>query len=280
MQSVGTKVLPRLLSRFRDERPGIALVPLETFDHAELARAVETGRFDLSFAPMPVRRGPVRGPPDPRRPVRPARPLGLPAGGQHVGDAAPGRPAAADRLRRPGPAGRAGAAPAADRARAGHRLPVQRQPDRAGLRRRRPGLRPDAAAHRGRGRPGGRRRPHRDRAAGPPARRHLARRPPAAAVGAPLHRAGRRGLRRPQPWLDADAEGRQGPRSAARPTRRSQYDGVDRPVWTPPEWTGRRAVRHDTDRSTSRSSAPDPQEWTGRVPGAATLAGPLRSDVP
>jgi DNA-binding transcriptional LysR family regulator len=58
MQSVGTKVLPRLLSRFRDERPGIALVPLETFDHAELARAVETGRFDLSFAPMPVVEGP------------------------------------------------------------------------------------------------------------------------------------------------------------------------------------------------------------------------------
>jgi DNA-binding transcriptional LysR family regulator len=58
MQSVGTKVLPRLLSRFRDERPGITLVPLETFDHAELARAVEAGRFDLSFAPLPLPDGP------------------------------------------------------------------------------------------------------------------------------------------------------------------------------------------------------------------------------
>ena len=58
MQSVGTKVLPRVLSRFRDERPGITLVPLETFEHAELAAAVESGRFDLSFVPLPVPDGP------------------------------------------------------------------------------------------------------------------------------------------------------------------------------------------------------------------------------
>ena len=58
MQSVGTKVLPRVLSRFRDERPGITLVPLETFEHAELADAVESGRFDLSFVPLPVLDGP------------------------------------------------------------------------------------------------------------------------------------------------------------------------------------------------------------------------------
>lgn len=58
MQSVGTKVLPWLLRRFREERPEVTLSPQETFDHAELVSAVESGRFDLSFAPLPVREGP------------------------------------------------------------------------------------------------------------------------------------------------------------------------------------------------------------------------------
>jgi DNA-binding transcriptional LysR family regulator len=58
MQSVGTKVLPQLLRRFREQRPGVTLSPQETFDHAELVDAVESGRFDLSFAPLPVRDGP------------------------------------------------------------------------------------------------------------------------------------------------------------------------------------------------------------------------------
>jgi len=58
MQSVGTKVLPWLLKRFREARPGVTLSPHETFDHAELVDAVESGRFDLSFAPLPVRDGP------------------------------------------------------------------------------------------------------------------------------------------------------------------------------------------------------------------------------
>ena len=58
MQSVGTKVLPWLLRRFRAERPGVTLSPQETFEHAELVSAVEDGRFDLSFAPLPVRDGP------------------------------------------------------------------------------------------------------------------------------------------------------------------------------------------------------------------------------
>lgn len=58
MQSVGTKVLPWLLRRFRAERPDVTLSPQETFEHAELVSAVESGRFDLSFAPLPVRDGP------------------------------------------------------------------------------------------------------------------------------------------------------------------------------------------------------------------------------
>lgn len=58
MQSIGTKVLPRLLRRYREERPGIELLPQETWDHPELAAAVEDGRFDLSFAQLPIPEGP------------------------------------------------------------------------------------------------------------------------------------------------------------------------------------------------------------------------------
>jgi DNA-binding transcriptional LysR family regulator len=58
LQSVGTKVLPRLLRRSREELPGIDLLPLEPADHHELAAGVEAGRFDLSFTPLPVAEGP------------------------------------------------------------------------------------------------------------------------------------------------------------------------------------------------------------------------------
>ncbi len=58
MQSIGTKVLPRLLRRYRQEHPGIELLPQETWDMAELASAVEDGRFDLSFAQLPLPEGP------------------------------------------------------------------------------------------------------------------------------------------------------------------------------------------------------------------------------
>ncbi|MGH8894204.1 MAG: LysR family transcriptional regulator substrate-binding protein, partial [Actinomycetes bacterium] len=58
MQSVGTKVLPQLLRRFREESPGIALEAEETVSYDELTRGVESGRFDLSFSPLPVTEGP------------------------------------------------------------------------------------------------------------------------------------------------------------------------------------------------------------------------------
>jgi len=58
MQSIGTKVLPRLLRRYREERPDIELLPQETWTLAELAEAVEDGRFDLSFAQLPLPEGP------------------------------------------------------------------------------------------------------------------------------------------------------------------------------------------------------------------------------
>lgn len=58
LQSVGTKVLPRLLRRFREELPGIDLLPMEIQELADLPAGVESGRFDLSFVPLPVPEGP------------------------------------------------------------------------------------------------------------------------------------------------------------------------------------------------------------------------------
>lgn len=58
MQSVGTKVLPGLLRRFQQEWPGVALDAEEAWTYAELSQGVESGRFDLSFAPLPVAEGP------------------------------------------------------------------------------------------------------------------------------------------------------------------------------------------------------------------------------
>lgn len=58
LQSVGTKVLPRLLRQFREEQPSIELVPIEIQDMAELPAGVESGEFDLSFVPLPLPEGP------------------------------------------------------------------------------------------------------------------------------------------------------------------------------------------------------------------------------
>jgi DNA-binding transcriptional LysR family regulator len=58
MQSVGTKVLPLLVRRFREEWPGVELAAQEAIAYADLAAGVESGRFDLSFAPLPVLEGP------------------------------------------------------------------------------------------------------------------------------------------------------------------------------------------------------------------------------
>ena len=58
LQSVGTKVLPRVLRRFREELPGIDLVAMEIQALHELPDGIESGRFDLSFIPLPVPDGP------------------------------------------------------------------------------------------------------------------------------------------------------------------------------------------------------------------------------
>jgi DNA-binding transcriptional LysR family regulator len=58
LQSVGTKVLPRLLRRFRTDQPGIELVATEIQDMAALPAGVESGELDLSFVPLPLPEGP------------------------------------------------------------------------------------------------------------------------------------------------------------------------------------------------------------------------------
>ena len=49
LPSVGTKVLPRLLSTFRADWPGIQIVLRESRDCADLIRAVESGDIDVTF---------------------------------------------------------------------------------------------------------------------------------------------------------------------------------------------------------------------------------------
>lgn len=49
IQSVGTKVLPRLLSRFASERPGVEIVLHEAHDPAELLAMVEAQELDVTF---------------------------------------------------------------------------------------------------------------------------------------------------------------------------------------------------------------------------------------
>lgn len=49
VQSVGTQVLPALLSQFRDRRPGVEVVLRESHDVLVLMRAVAEGELDVTF---------------------------------------------------------------------------------------------------------------------------------------------------------------------------------------------------------------------------------------
>ena len=49
LPSVGTKILPGLLGRFRAEWPGVQIVLRESRESADLIQAVETGDIDLTF---------------------------------------------------------------------------------------------------------------------------------------------------------------------------------------------------------------------------------------
>ncbi|MGH9116909.1 MAG: LysR family transcriptional regulator [Acidimicrobiales bacterium] len=54
MQSVGTKILPRLLRGFRTDWPGIEVTLYEAYDCDDLLRKVEAGELDLSFIELEV----------------------------------------------------------------------------------------------------------------------------------------------------------------------------------------------------------------------------------
>jgi DNA-binding transcriptional LysR family regulator len=52
VQSVGTRVLPQLLSRFHELRPGVAVVLRESHDVHELLDAVANGDLDITFSEL------------------------------------------------------------------------------------------------------------------------------------------------------------------------------------------------------------------------------------
>ena len=58
LQSVGARILPALLRRFREDYPRVEVRVHEEADEAELLRRVERGELDLTFAELPLPEGP------------------------------------------------------------------------------------------------------------------------------------------------------------------------------------------------------------------------------
>jgi DNA-binding transcriptional LysR family regulator len=57
-QSVGAKIIPRLLRRFSESHPQVEVVLRESQDESELLELIERGDLDLSFWTLPVASGP------------------------------------------------------------------------------------------------------------------------------------------------------------------------------------------------------------------------------
>lgn len=57
-QSVGVRILPRLIKQFALERPNVRVELIEAEDDAQLLRAVEDGSLDLTFMVFPMMDGP------------------------------------------------------------------------------------------------------------------------------------------------------------------------------------------------------------------------------
>ncbi|CAN5714921.1 hydrogen peroxide-inducible genes activator [soil metagenome] len=57
-QSVGARVLPTLLRRFTETRPGVEIVLRESVNEEELLEMVERGELDVTFWTLPVDTGP------------------------------------------------------------------------------------------------------------------------------------------------------------------------------------------------------------------------------
>jgi DNA-binding transcriptional LysR family regulator len=53
VQSVGTRVLPRVLATFHERRPGVDIVLRESYDVYELLDAVADGELDITFTEVP-----------------------------------------------------------------------------------------------------------------------------------------------------------------------------------------------------------------------------------
>jgi DNA-binding transcriptional LysR family regulator len=58
LQSVGARILPALLRRFREDYPRVDVQVHEEADVADLLRLVERGELDLTFAELPLPEGP------------------------------------------------------------------------------------------------------------------------------------------------------------------------------------------------------------------------------
>jgi len=57
-QSVGAKIIPRLLRRFSESHPQVEVVLRESQDESELLEMIERGDLDLTFWTLPVAAGP------------------------------------------------------------------------------------------------------------------------------------------------------------------------------------------------------------------------------
>ena len=57
-QSVGAKIIPRLLRRFSENHPQVEVVLRESQDEGELLEMIERGELDLTFWTLPVAAGP------------------------------------------------------------------------------------------------------------------------------------------------------------------------------------------------------------------------------
>jgi molybdate transport repressor ModE-like protein len=57
-QSVGAKIVPRLLRRFSESHPEVEIVLRESQDESELLQMIERGELDLTFWTLPVSGGP------------------------------------------------------------------------------------------------------------------------------------------------------------------------------------------------------------------------------
>ena len=57
-QSVGAKIIPRLLRQFSESHPQVEVVLRESQDESELLEMIERGDLDLTFWTLPVAQGP------------------------------------------------------------------------------------------------------------------------------------------------------------------------------------------------------------------------------